>query len=262
MRAWRTVIDLTKVRAWLPQASRTLLPFARGGRFADENLQQSDSAAVQLEPQQQLPNPLRSYFDDHTEGPGIWKWAHYFDIYHRHFQKFIGRDVGVMEIGIYSGGSLGMWREYFGDRCQVYGVDIEPACLTYESDRIHVLIGDQSDRQFWARTRTAVPRIDVLIDDGLHHPEHQIITLEEMLPHLSPGGVYLCEDILGAPNYFTSYVAGLSSRFYGGPFGVSATIESIHLYPMVTVIEKRSHRLGSLREEKHGTEWRPLPVGI
>jgi len=30
-------------------------------------------------------NPVATYFEAHKEGPGIWKWRHYFDIYHRHF---------------------------------------------------------------------------------------------------------------------------------------------------------------------------------
>src|SRR2546423_1377401 len=77
-------------------------------------------------------NPLSLYFASHTTGPGIWKWMHYFDIYHRHFKKFIGRDVNVLEIGIYSGGSLQMWKEYFGEKAHIYGVDIEEACQVYE----------------------------------------------------------------------------------------------------------------------------------
>lgn len=28
------------------------------------------------------PNPLEQFFDSHTEGPGIFKWRHYFEIYH------------------------------------------------------------------------------------------------------------------------------------------------------------------------------------
>ena len=44
----------------------------------------------------------------------VWKWKHYCDVYHRHFSKFVGREVHVLEVGIYSGGSLQMWREYFG----------------------------------------------------------------------------------------------------------------------------------------------------
>src|SRR5690349_20921641 len=54
-------------------------------------------------------NPLREYFDRVSTGPGVWKWLHYFDIYHRHLSKFRGRPVSIVEIGVYSGGSLSMW---------------------------------------------------------------------------------------------------------------------------------------------------------
>src|SRR5262245_54320107 len=73
-------------------------------------------------------NPLEEYFDSHTQGACIRKWRHYFEIYHRHFRKFVGQNVHVLEIGIYSGGSLEMWRSYFGPQARIYGVDIEEAC--------------------------------------------------------------------------------------------------------------------------------------
>ena len=72
-------------------------------------------------------NPLWEYFKNHKDGHGIWKWEHYFDIYHRHFAQFVGQKVNVLEIGIYSGGSLEMWRSYFGEESHIYGVDIEEA---------------------------------------------------------------------------------------------------------------------------------------
>lgn len=53
-------------------------------------------------------NPLWEYFQAHKEGRGIFKWEHYFEIYHRHFARFVGRKVNVLEIGVYSGGSLEM----------------------------------------------------------------------------------------------------------------------------------------------------------
>ena len=31
---------------------------------------------------------LRQYADDHKEGPGLWKFDHYFEIYDRHFRRF------------------------------------------------------------------------------------------------------------------------------------------------------------------------------
>ncbi len=212
-------------------------------------------------------NPLREYFDSVSQGKGIWKWLHYFDIYHRHFQKFVGKQVHVVEVGVYSGGGLDMWKAYFGPQCQVYGVDIEEACRTYDGERTKVFIGDQADREFWQKFRKEVPNVDILIDDGGHAPEQQIVTLEEILPHLRPGGVYLCEDILGTQNRFAAYMNGLAAglnAFTPGsdseisPSAFQRSICSIHLYPFVAVIEKSCHPVEKLSAVKHGTQWQPF----
>ena len=58
------------------------------------------------------PGPLRTYFEGNVEGPGIYKWTHYFEIYERHFARFRGKAVHVAEVGVYSGGSLRMWKWY------------------------------------------------------------------------------------------------------------------------------------------------------
>ena len=215
-------------------------------------------------------NPLRDFFEANRPGPGIWKWTHYFDAYVRHLSRFVGRDVHVLEIGVYSGGSLRMWRDYFGDQCRIYGVDIEPACRHYENGHTRVFIGDQADRAFWRQLRREVPRLDIVIDDGGHRTEQQVVTLEETLPYLSPGGVYLCEDVHGTTNAFHSYVYGLVtelSRFAGRarPDGGLASdasswqsqIASIHQYPFLTVIERHQHPVRELVAPKHGTEWQP-----
>jgi hypothetical protein len=219
------------------------------------------------------PNPLKTYFDGHASGKGIWKWNHYFDIYHRHFQRFVGHEVHILEIGIHSGGSLEMWREYFGPGCRVYGVDKEQACTIYENEWTKVFIGDQGDREFWQAFKKQCPRIDVVVDDGGHQTEQQQVTLEEMLPHLSAGGVFLCEDIGGHLNHFYSYLCGLGSGLntlgseftqdgvdtkkdlisYSTPF--QSAIKSIHLYPFVAVIEKAEHPTDRFTAPKQGSEW-------
>ena len=157
-------------------------------------------------------NPLREFFDSRKEGPGIWKLNHYFDIYNRHFHQFRGQEVHVLEIGVYSGGSLDMWRNYFGSKAIIYGVDIEPDCRAYEKDGIKIFIGDQADRSFWREFRRRVPTLDIVIDDGGHQPEQQIASLEELLPFLRPGGVYFCEDVHGMYNEFASYIHGLGHK--------------------------------------------------
>jgi hypothetical protein len=218
-------------------------------------------------------NPLWEYFESHREGPGIWKWAHYFEIYQRHLSKFVGRNPHVVEVGVYSGGSLGMWRHYFGPGSQVSGIDIETSCLSYKTQGISIYIGDQADRGFWKRFRGEAPAVDVLIDDGGHSREQQRITLEEMLPQLRPGGVYLCEDVCGVNNAFAAYaqklvdllnaIGGMPPHESDGGNGFIATpfqrmVHSIHFYPFVIVIERTDFPVDRLRSPKHGTEWQPF----
>ena len=219
-------------------------------------------------------NPLRDFFNSHWQGRGIWKWDHYFDIYDRHFKNFRGRDVVIVEIGIYSGGSLEMWRDYFGANCRIIGVDIEPACKVYESNSVRVFIGDQADREFWKRLKQEVGTVDIVIDDGGHASQQQIITLEEMLPQLNPGGVYLCEDIHGVFNGFTSYLQGLEQNLSAcdiasnpksneGCLVSSATelqdaVWAVHTYPFMAVIERRKSPIGEFIAPKMGTQWQPF----
>ncbi len=254
--------------------SLDLLPSTSNGRrFGREASFPNSGKATWEIPDQS--NPLLSYFNAHSEGAGIFKWLHYFDIYHRHFGKFVGREVHVMEVGVYSGGSLSMWKEYFGPRCRIWGIDVEKACLAYRDERTEVLIGDQADRAFWSRVKQAVPVVDILIDDGGHEPEQQRVTLEEMLPHVRPGGVYLCEDIHdlhGRSNPFAAYVHGLAANLNSAspaplngnaaiaftPSKFQETIDAIHLYPFVAVIEKRAFGLNELVAEKHGSQWQPF----
>lgn len=132
-------------------------------------------------------NLLLEYFENHREGHGIYKGRHYFDLYTRHLSPFVGREVVVVEVGVYSGGSLEMWRNYFGSRSTIHGVDIQDACRVYEGEGIHIHIGDQASRGFWRRFKTEVPYIDVLIDDGGHHPNEMRVTFEELFPILRPG---------------------------------------------------------------------------
>ncbi len=217
-------------------------------------------------PRQTSTNPLREYFNAHETGKGIWKWDHYFDIYHDHFKKFIGKEVHVVEVGVYKGGSLAMWKEYLGDACQVYGIDNKADCKQFEEDRIQVYIGDQADRSFWKAFRKKVPRIDILIDDGGHQTEQQIVTLEELLPHMSPGGVYLCEDIHGIANNFLNYISGMQRKLQQmdgipGPMLQSNVnhfqrdIYAIHTYPWVVVIEKRETPADQFFSPRKGSNW-------
>jgi hypothetical protein len=241
------------------KALRALKLFAQGYRFGRRF---PDLAQIPVNEPEVKPNPLEVYFDGHLEGPGIWKWRHYFSIYHRHLAKFRGEDVHVVEIGVFSGGSLGMWREYFGEASHIYGVDIDPACKAYESNGVEIFIGDQADPAFWREFLRRVPRIDVVIDDGGHLAHQQIVTLEALLPAMAPRGVYVCEDLHGPLNGFQGYVAGLAQHLNRGDLSrFQQTVKSVHSYPFLTVIERHAAGGITFDDPRRGTEWLPQIQG-
>ena len=137
----------------------------------------------------------------------ITKCDHYLEAYERHFSRFCNVDVNVLEIGVYKGGSLQMWKKYFGDKSNIFGIDIRRKCKKLEEDRIKIFIGDQSNRDFLRSVLKEMPKIDIVIDDGGHKPNQQINSFDELYPNISENGVYLCEDLC------TSYW-----RKYGGGF--------------------------------------------
>ena len=92
-------------------------------------------------------NDLEKYFTN-NKGWLIHKWMHYFDIYDMHFSRFRNTSVNIVEIGVFQGGSLRMWKDYFGDKCKIYGIDINPDCLVFSEDQIEIIIGSQDDDIF------------------------------------------------------------------------------------------------------------------
>jgi hypothetical protein len=150
-------------------------------------------------------NPLERYFRNNP-GRRINKWMHYFDVYHRHFERFRDRPVTVLEFGVWHGGSLQMWRHYFGRQAAIHGVDIDPRCARLEEPGTRIFIGDQADRDFLQRVGAEVGPVDVLIDDGGHTMEQQIATFEVLYPMMREDGVYLVEDL--HTSYWRKYGGG------------------------------------------------------
>lgn len=157
---------------------------------------------------------LHDYFIN-NKGPGIDKSLRYFDLYDRYFSKYRGKDVNLLEVGVQNGGSTKMWKYYFTHNINnvnvnIYGVDIDPRCKDVEEDGIKIFIGSQTDRAFWKKLKNEIPKIDILIDDGGHRMDQQIITLEEMYDHITDNGLYWCEDT--GTSYWKSHGGGYKNK--------------------------------------------------
>lgn len=191
-------------------------------------------------------NPLLDFFHSNHDGLMVWKWMHYFDVYHRHFAPLRGRPITMVEFGIYQGGSLAMWRDYFGPQARIVGVDIDPRCAELPVDA-EVVIGDQGDPAFLRDLIDRLGPLDLVLDDGGHQMDQQLTTLKECWPGMRPGGLFLTEDL--CTSYWDRFGGGLRR---GGTFveHVKTLIDSLHAWhsedPGTFPIDDYTRTLGGL----------------
>jgi 23S rRNA U2552 (ribose-2'-O)-methylase RlmE/FtsJ len=138
-------------------------------------------------------NTLRTLFYNHS-GKMIHKWDHYFDVYEKYFSTYIGKEINILEIGVAHGGSLQLWKRYFGDKVNIYAIDINPECKQFEEQGIKILIGSQEDTTFLDQVISELPDLDIIIDDGGHTMNQQIVSFKKLFLKVKEKGLYLVED--------------------------------------------------------------------
>jgi len=152
-------------------------------------------------------NALYAQFSANRAAGVLDKWVHYFPIYTRHLEQYRGRDIVVLEVGVYRGGGLEMWARYLGPQARMVGLDIDEDAVRAVRGRFPVVLGDQADPEVLRKINDEHGPFDVIIDDGGHTMEQQIATIETLFPLLNDGGVYIVEDT--HTSYWASFGGGL-----------------------------------------------------
>ena len=145
-----------------------------------------------------------------NQGKVIHKWEHYFPAYERHFSPWRGRSLTFLEIGVARGGSLAMWRRYFGPLAKIVGIDIDPKCRAREDDGVAVRIGDQADTGFLDTIIEEFGVPDIVLDDGSHQMRHIQASFDHLYPKIPKNGVYMVEDLHTA--YWQDFGGGVDEE--------------------------------------------------
>jgi hypothetical protein len=176
------------------------------------------------------------------------KWFNYFAIYEKLFAQYRGKEITFCEVGVLDGGSLVMWREFFGPQARIIGIDNNPECKLLEKlAAIEIIIGDQADPNFWQNLNDLNYKIDILLDDGGHTNKQQIVTLYHSLELINDGGLIVMEDThasyinyFGNPSkysfieYSKYLVDVLNSRFFVNPTStISTSVHSIQFFESI-----------------------------
>jgi hypothetical protein len=181
----------------------------------------------------------------------VHKWHHYFDAYERHFGGFRGRPLRMLEIGVYKGGSLEMWRKYLGPEAQIIGLDIDPACEAYVTDGTRVFIGDQADPAFLRRILVEVGTPDLVLDDGGHTANQQIVSFETIYPTMPEHGIYMVEDT------HTAFWGGAFADRYDGQSFLDFAFSRCRSLQEWTMRQNAFDRYGTPPDQRVG---HPTPV--
>ena len=137
----------------------------------------------------------------------------YTELYESIFSKFRNEKINIFEMGLGTnntnlgsnmgisgkpGASLRGWTEYF-KKSNVYGADIDRDIL-FEEENISTFWCDQTNQQsikdMWHGNKLKDLLFDIIIDDGLHEFEANLIFLENSIHKLKPGGYYIVEDLM------------------------------------------------------------------
>ena len=151
--------------------------------------------------------PENELFDIFAADTNVHKWHHYFDIYSKHFEAYRHRPIRMLEIGVYRGGSLRMWKEFFHPDSTIVGIDIDKSCKGHEiaDKKVFVRIGSQADPEFLSKVNEEFGPFDIILDDGSHKTHHQNISFGALFrPALVDGGCYMVEDV--HTNYWLKHV--------------------------------------------------------
>lgn len=112
--------------------------------------------------------------------------------YEYFLKPFKNKVFTLLELGVFKGGSIRMWGEYF-QQAQVVGVDIDESCLNVRGANRSIVIGDLGDEQVLRELCDLKPSI--IVDDASHIWSHQIMALFTLFEVLPSGGLYILEDI-------------------------------------------------------------------
>ncbi|MCL2603245.1 MAG: class I SAM-dependent methyltransferase [Defluviitaleaceae bacterium] len=195
---------------------------------------------------------LYQAFLTHNQKP-ITKWLHYFPVYERHFNRFINQSIVFWEIGVAKGGSLQMWKRYFGPLAKIIGIDIRPECKNHEEDQITVCVGDSKDTAFLQKIIDAYGYPDIILDDGSHLMSDVCAAFNFLYDKVTKNGVYMVEDM--HTSYWEKFEGGLkkegtfielcksladhmNARYNGLPRLFAETTFSMSFYDSMVVFEK------------------------
>lgn len=147
---------------------------------------------------EKLKNLFNQYGSDKTRSSMVYI---YFDIFSNFkINSLFEIGLGTNNIHVRSnmgldgrpGASLRAFRDYLG--IKIYGADVDEKIL-FQEKNIETYFVNQLETKTIKNIEKLIPKLDLIIDDGLHQPDANLNVILDLLDHLNPNGILVIEDI-------------------------------------------------------------------
>jgi hypothetical protein len=129
----------------------------------------------------------------------------YLSFYKITLPPFIKKKAVLLELGVWSGGSLLLWEEYLVD-ATIHGIDISEKPKAIEGHPSIVYHRVNCTDEAAINNEFKGMCFDVIIDDASHQLKDQLASFDIFYPMLKEGGIYVIEDVLhGNIEYFKAW---------------------------------------------------------
>jgi len=123
----------------------------------------------------------------------------YYELYEKDFDKFKNNEINILEIGTFKGESTQSWLDYFS-QAKIYTADtfervVPEKIPALKNNRVQWFKVDSTSSNCKENFKNLNIQFDFIIDDGLHTPEGQRLTFENLIDCLKPTGSYYIEDV-------------------------------------------------------------------
>lgn len=131
--------------------------------------------------------------------------------YQENFEPLRNKKLTLVEIGVRSGASLKLWKEFFSKKATIIGIDnftdFNQYNIPYHEEWLHDGVQFIDADGYTQETVDKIDGgIDILIDDGPHTTQSHQKLLELYLPKMNKGGYVIIEDISYDPDIIFSFV--------------------------------------------------------
>jgi hypothetical protein len=179
-------------RECLRMVPNAVLEIFSGLLFRDNDLVVNDHLLRARAPE---PGSLADIYARSYQGITDKGTAHsYIAVYERLLEPYRTLDITLLEIGVWQGGSLLLWADYFPSG-RIVGMDVNLSAVlaaVHEVSQIVLIEGNATRAECIDR---AISGVDIVIDDGSHVIEEQLSSFLAIAPRLRAGGLYVIEDI-------------------------------------------------------------------